>query len=143
MIIWLKKAKKTGVPIDRDSTKELQAFFKDCLFHEFDHSCCICGVSLPSMLIASHIKPFRDCGHLVEAIDSSNGLLLCRNHDYLFDQGYISFDEEGHMMIASELKNKELIYSLDKGFQFKKIHLNENRKHFLAYHRKTYFKDNQ
>ncbi|MGL5541716.1 MAG: HNH endonuclease, partial [Erysipelotrichaceae bacterium] len=93
-----------GIPESRDDTKILQSFYKDTLFHEFDHCCAICGINLAQMLIASHIKPFRDCGHLFEAIDNNNGLLLCRNHDYLFDQGYITFDEQGVLILSEPLK---------------------------------------
>lgn len=74
---------RRGIPHDRDETKALQSFYKDTLFHEFDHACPLCGINIPHMLIASHIKPFRDCAHIYEAIDHNNGLLLCRNHDYL------------------------------------------------------------
>jgi predicted restriction endonuclease len=72
--------------------------------HEFDHQCPICGTNIPAMLIASHIKPFRDCAHIFECADHNNGLLLCRNHDYLFDQGYFSLNEDGTPIpVAAEL----------------------------------------
>lgn len=129
-----------GVPIDRDCSKDLQVFFKDCLFNEFHHACCICQAALPHMLIASHIKPFRDCGYLIEAMDSNNGLLLCRNHDYLFDQGYISFDDHGKMIICDELQDKKEIYQLKDNFILDKIHMNESRKMFLDYHRHHIYK---
>ena len=54
---------RRGIPNNRDESKQLQSFYKDTLFHEFDHQCPICGIDLPHMLIASHIKPFRDCAH--------------------------------------------------------------------------------
>lgn len=132
--------KKVGIPEDRDSTKELQTFFKDCLFNEFKHSCSICGIDLPHMLIASHIKPFRDCGYLLEPMDANNGLLLCRNHDYLFDQGYISFDDEGNILITDEVLEKLEAYNVKKDYKLDKRHLTFSRKKFLEYHRNTYLK---
>lgn len=129
-----------GVPVDRDCSKDLQVFFKDCLFNEFHHSCCICQAALPHMLIASHIKPFRDCGYLIEAMDSNNGLLLCRNHDYLFDQGYISFDEQGRLLICDELQDKKEIYQLKEDFKLDHTHMNASRKLFLEYHRHHIYK---
>lgn len=131
---------KNGIPTDRDCSKDLQVFFKDCLFNEFKHSCCICGIDLPHMLIASHIKPFRDCGYIVEAMDSNNGLLLCRNHDYLFDQGYLSFDDFGHIILSNELIQKTDIYNIDKTFQLDSSHMTTSRKKFLKYHRTKYLK---
>ena len=132
-----------GIPVDRDCSKDLQVFFKDCLFNEFKHSCCICNASLPQMLIASHIKPFRDCGYLIEAMDANNGLLLCRNHDYLFDQGYVSFDDSGKIMITSELLDEASTYQLDPHFQLDQSHLSESRKLFLNYHRNHIYKNNK
>ena len=127
-----------GIPQDRECSKELQAFFKDCLFNEFRHRCVLCNIDLPHMLIASHIKPFRDCGYLVEAMDSQNGLLLCRNHDYLFDQGYIAFNNKGQLLISEEIDPAR--YSLSKDFMLEDTYLSETRKMYLHYHRTHYFK---
>lgn len=136
----LKLIPQRGIPTDRDASKELQGFFKDCLFNEFNHRCCICGAKLPYMLIASHIKPFRDCAHVLEAMDQNNGLLLCRNHDFLFDQGYISFDDQGRIKISSEIIDDAEIYNIERNFQLKKKYLSDHRKAFLHYHKSTYFR---
>lgn len=92
------------------------------------------------MLIASHIKPFRDCGHVIEAMDQNNGLLLCRNHDFLFDQGYIAFDSLGHIQISPEIIEDIDLYHLNKNFQLKKKYLSDHRKAFLKFHELTYFR---
>lgn len=133
---------RRGVPCDRDETKALQSFYKDTLFHEFNHACPICAIDIPHMLIASHIKPFRDCAHIYETIDHNNGLLLCRNHDYLFDQGYISFQDNGNLMISSFLQQKQTLqsYVLKKTFRLPSIYLTQERCLFLAYHRANIFK---
>lgn len=93
------------------------------------------------MLIASHIKPFRDCGHILEAMDSNNGLLLCRNHDYLFDQGYLSFDEDGKIIISNEIINQTKRYNINPHYQLDSRHMNYSRKEFLKYHRKNIYID--
>lgn len=133
---------RRGVPNDRNETKALQTFYKDTLFHECDHACPICEIDIPHMLIASHIKPFRDCAHIYEAIDHNNGLLLCRNHDYLFDQGYISFDDEGRLLISQELRKRGELssYVLQEDFYLPYELLSEERRLFLAYHRSHIFK---
>ena len=134
---------RRGIPHDRDETKSLQSFYKDTLFHEFDHQCPICNINIPHMLIASHIKPFRDCAHIYEAVDHNNGLLLCRNHDYLFDQGYFTFDEKGYIIIGEELLSMDNLtssYNLMKNFRLPKKLLTENRMKFLAYHRTHIFR---
>lgn len=131
-----------GIPVDRDESKELQTFFKDCLFNEFNHCCAICGIHLPQMLIASHIKPFRDCAHVYEAMDNNNGLLLCRNHDYLFDQGYISFEPNGQLIICSELTNDPHFkaYAVQPAFRLKEKYCTQSRIEFFKFHKKNYFK---
>lgn len=132
-----------GIPSDREETKALQSFYKDTLFYEFHHECPICHANLPHMLIASHIKPFRDCAHIFETMDHHNGILLCRNHDYLFDQGYISFENDGTFMISPYLKSAhgiEKVYQVMPDYQLPVQYMNEERKLFLAYHRAFIFK---
>lgn len=133
---------RRGVPSDRNETKALQTFYKDTLFHECDHACPICEIDIAHMLIASHIKPFRDCAHIYEAIDHNNGLLLCRNHDYLFDQGYISFEDDGKIMISKALRLKENLasYAIHEDFYLPYQLLSEERRLFLQYHREVIFK---
>lgn len=129
-----------GVPNEREAVKGLQVFYKDTLYHECGHKCVLCHINLPYMLIASHIKPFRDCAHIYEAVDYHNGLLLCRNHDFLFDQGYISFADNGKLLISEELqgllKQNQNAYQLNTSFQLPEALLNTERRLFLAYHRK-------
>lgn len=132
-----------GIPQERSETKRLQSFYKDTLFHEFDHRCPICGIDIPQMLIASHIKPFRDCAHIFEAIDHHNGLLLCRNHDFLFDQGYISFDVSGKILISDELLAKDYLlgpFVINEQFILDKKFMSETRKLFLKYHNDIIYK---
>ncbi|WP_416325932.1 HNH endonuclease [[Eubacterium] hominis] len=133
---------RRGIPHDRDETKALQVFYKDTLFHEFAHECPICNINIPHMLIASHIKPFRDCAHIYEAIDHNNGLLLCRNHDYLFDQGFITFDDHGYIILSRKLmdiEDWEHKFSLRKNYQLPEKLMTEDRVKFLTYHRKHIF----
>lgn len=133
---------RRGVPCDRNETKALQTFYKDTLFHECEHACPICEIDIAHMLIASHIKPFRDCAHIYEAIDHNNGLLLCRNHDYLFDQGYISFDDDGKLLISKQLRMRGNLhaYVLHEDFYLPYVLMSEERRLFLNYHRLNIYK---
>ena len=76
-----------GIPTDRDESRNYRDFLKTAFIMNLSIKCPICKARLSRLLIASHIKPFRDCGYLVEAMDHNNGFLLCRNHDALFDLG--------------------------------------------------------
>ena len=133
----LKVMPQKGIPTNRDISKNLQIFYKDTLMHEFSKCCPICGCALPKMLIGSHIKPFRDCAHLYEAACHDNGLLLCRNHDFLFDQGYLSFDNQGHAIIHSSIKEEKELYQIH---DLDTKYLSSQRKLFLAYHREHILK---
>lgn len=67
-------------------------------------TCMLCNVNNVKLLIASHIKPWKDCTS-DERLEMNNGLLLCPNHDSLFDKGYISFDDNGHIVISTDLSD--------------------------------------
>ena len=64
--------------------------------------CRITGVADPHFLIASHIKPWRDCADH-EKLDGSNGLLLSPHVDQLFDLGLISFADDGTVLKSAKL----------------------------------------
>ncbi len=66
---------------------------------EYWHGCSISGCPLTWMLVASHIKPWRDADNH-ERLDAYNGLLLLPNYDKLFDLGYISFNPKGKIMFS-------------------------------------------
>lgn len=137
----LERLPQKGIPVSREATKDLQSFFKDTQMHEFDHACPICHIKVPQLLIASHIKPFRDCAHIYETATHDNGLLLCRNHDFLFDQGYISFNDDGTIIISKALTQKDPHL---KHFNFDPrldpIYMTKNRRKFLKYHRENILK---
>ncbi|NOJ81831.1 HNH endonuclease [Myxococcus xanthus] len=64
-----------------------------------EKACRITGVSIPSFLIASHIKPWRHSSNQ-ERLDGNNGLLLSPSIDCLFDRGFISFADNGHVLVS-------------------------------------------
>lgn len=88
-------------------------------------------------LVASHIKPFKKCLPS-EQYDKDNGLLLSRGMDALFDKGYISFNDDGSIILSDRLsndvKNHLKNYSLDSAV------LNNKRLQYLEYNRKYVFK---
>ena len=63
--------------------------------------CRVTGLTRQEFLIASHIKPWRDCDNQ-ERLDGANGLLLSPHIDKLFDRHWISFDVDGHLIWQHE-----------------------------------------
>lgn len=83
-----------------------QGLFREKLIVKHGNKCAICGISNENLLIASHIKEFCNCID-DEHIDEYNGLLLCANHDKLFDKHYISFDKNGKIIISDKLNTQD------------------------------------
>ncbi|MFR3557138.1 MAG: HNH endonuclease [Paraclostridium sordellii] len=89
--------------------------------------------------IASHIKPFIVCDDF-EAYDVNNGLLLGRDLDFLFDQGYITVTTSGNVLCSTKL-DKEIAISINaKNLKLNKFFLNDSRKLYLEYHNNKVFK---
>jgi hypothetical protein len=65
-------------------------------------SCRVTGVSAPNHLRASHIKPWKESDDF-ERLDRNNGLMLSPHIDHLFDQGYMTFEPDGRMILAAEV----------------------------------------
>jgi putative restriction endonuclease len=61
--------------------------------------CRLTGLGHSEFLIASHIKPWRSSTN-EERLDGANGLLLSPHADKLFDGGWISFQDNGDLLVA-------------------------------------------
>ncbi|HGF0768086.1 TPA: HNH endonuclease signature motif containing protein [Kluyvera georgiana] len=66
-------------------------------------ACPITGISFQPLLRASHIKPWAVCQNGHERLDPYNGIMLAVHIDALFDQGWLSFSNNGHLLISTEL----------------------------------------
>lgn len=71
-----------------------------------------CDISMPEMLVASHIKPVNKIlkdnksDKEKELNDKFNGFLLCANHDKLFDRFLMTVEEDRKIIVNNELKTK-------------------------------------
>jgi hypothetical protein len=107
---------------------------------DLEKGCRLTGLSDLRVLRASHVKPWSKCHTDVERIDGNNGLLLCPQADLLFDRGWISLDDRGRLLVASELpdETKKLIgLPLKPGKACGAIRA-EQRSYF-EYHRESVF----
>ena len=96
--------------------------------------------SLKTLYRASHIKSFADCDS-DEAYDINNGLLLCANADALFDKHLITIDENKEIVFSFVLEHDEKLKQLLRlnNEIFKSI-LNDERMHYLEFHRNEFIK---
>ena len=97
--------------------------------------CAVTNYSEPSMLVASHIKPWS-CSTNIERLDKFNGLLLIPTIDRAFDQGYITFSTDGEIMISSLLKNSKLL-GIDENMS---VTITAKHEKYMVYHRAHVFK---
>jgi putative restriction endonuclease len=74
---------------------------------KIEKSCRLTGISTRSLLIASHIKPWRLCQTGTERLDGNNGLMLTPDADYLFDRGFISFEDNGETKVSSRVSGDD------------------------------------
>jgi putative restriction endonuclease len=98
--------------------------------------CCrITGVSDSGFLIASHIKPWRSSTN-EERLDGENGFMLTPTIDFLFDRGFISFGDDGSLLI-SPVADKDVLKRLGVPIAHPRScgSFTRNQKHYLAYHR--------
>lgn len=97
--------------------------------------CSVTGFQKIEILIASHIKPWS-LSTDDERLDVYNGLLLLPNLDKLFDKGYISFDDNGKIVISNYLENYQILGVSEN----MKINIKDEHKKYLAIHRKKIYK---
>ncbi|MCL4694266.1 MAG: HNH endonuclease, partial [Candidatus Hydrogenedentes bacterium] len=69
-------------------TRVGQAFFRRSVLSSYEYRCCITGLAVPELLVASHILPWRV--DAANRLNPRNGLCLNAIHDRAFDQGIIT-----------------------------------------------------
>lgn len=99
--------------------------------------CAVTGSKL--MVFASHIKPWA-ASTGAEKTNPHNGLLLDERWDRLFDAGYVSFADDGKVMLHADVSKKEWIARGITGEERIRQPLSIETKAFLKVHRETVFK---
>jgi hypothetical protein len=95
--------------------------------------CRVTGVTDKAHLRASHIKPWKDCDDQ-EKLHGCNGLLLSHHIDHLFDRGWISFGDNGDLLIAEDM-NSHVLTAWGISGSLNVGPFNETQSQFLEYHR--------
>jgi putative restriction endonuclease len=65
-----------------------QSFFRSTVLSSYYYKCCITGLALPELLVASHIIPWAK--NTEQRLNPRNGLCLNSMHDRAFDRGLIT-----------------------------------------------------
>lgn len=98
--------------------------------------CAVTGYKDASMLVASHIKPWRASSN-IERLDGYNGLLLLPTLDKAFDSGLISFDKLGGILISPLLQEPESLGI----FVTMSVNLKPEHQTYLEFHRDSVFRN--
>jgi putative restriction endonuclease len=105
---------------------------------DIEPRCRVTKVSRREFLIASHIKPWRSSNNQ-ERLDGNNGLLLAPHIDKLFDKGWISFEQSGHLLCADpEIESLLINWGVDCTKDVGGFTLLQEK--YLSYHRRYLFK---
>src|SRR5207247_8112116 len=93
------KVKTAGLPRTTEAERLVvmrigQDIFRDALMDYWGGRCPLTGITEPALLRASHIVPWSDCND-EQRLDVHNGLLLPALWDAAFDQGLVSFGDDG------------------------------------------------
>ena len=83
-----------------------QPSFRKKVLKNFDHKCCLTGVTENDLLVASHIISWST--KIDTKLSSHNGLCLSTLYVSLFDKGYFTLNEKYEVIIASKLDELSL-----------------------------------
>jgi hypothetical protein len=149
--VRLEPARKFTIPSGPTEKKTIvrvrrgQQFFRQTILNTYGIRCCISGIAVPDLLVASHIKPWSKCSDK-ERLNPRNGLCLSSLHDAAFDIGLITLDEKFRVVLSKQLKSYLPQPALKRNFvtyEGKAIHLPEKlaepAQEFLEYHRTELF----
>lgn len=101
--------------------------------------CRVTGVDRPEHLRASHCKPWRDSNH-EERLDGANGLLLTPSIDHLLDRGFISFEDDGQLLVSPVAHRPSLQrMGIATAEKVNVGAFSPGQSHFLEFHRDAVF----
>lgn len=120
-----------------------QRFFRKVILASYQNKCCVCGIPVKELLIASHIVPWHKDKNL--RVNPHNGLCLCALHDKAFDRGFFTLGENFEVVISKALHDYLPNLALQNGFSIfsgQTIELPDKflpAQEFLEIHRQHYY----
>jgi putative restriction endonuclease len=128
----------------QSTTRLGQAFFRRSVLSAYNYRCCITGLSIPRLLIASHIVPWRVDEK--NRLNPRNGLCLSMLHDKAFDNGIITILDDMTIRVSQKYTTRTdpFFTATVCSFEGKQIALPDKfspYSEFLSYHRQHIFKE--
>ncbi len=123
-----------------------QDYFRRMILANYGGRCALSGISVPQLLLASHIIPWADKSHKKDRLNPCNGICLSALYDKAFDKGLFTISPDDYtIQLSSALREYGTQEYFDKQFGSisgkqiaMPIEYKPNRD-FLAYHRDHVF----
>lgn len=104
--------KKSNVAVQKqlndergDKVRKGQDKYREQVFSRYPY-CVVTHVTDPNLLTACHIKGYAHCNR-TEQFDKFNGLTMTPTIHKLFDLGYLTFDNNGRMILSDFFRNND------------------------------------
>lgn len=119
-----------------------QSLFRGAVLSAYENRCCISGLAIPELLVASHIKPWSASPE--NRRNPANGLCLSTLHDKAFDRGLVCVNDDFTLRIANRWRHWDDPFwqSAVVAYEGKEICLPKKfqpERDLLAYHREKIF----
>lgn len=114
-----------------------QGRFRKDLITYWGGACAVTGLSEGRLLKASHIRPWRDSNNF-QRLDHYNGLLLGPQYDFAFDQGFISFADNGVILISPSIAEQLHRTGIAAAARLRKVEARHRL--YLRFHRQFVFR---
>lgn len=121
-------------------TRVNQNFFRSAVISAYNKKCCVTGLDVPSLLIASHIKPWSESNPETERTNPCNGLSLNVLHHEAFDEGIFTIDTDYKILVSKTAKERytsEVFHDFFEKYEGRTITLPERflpSKEMIEYH---------
>lgn len=83
--------------------RQNQDVFRKMILSIYGGKCCLTGLDVPEVLIASHISSWSN--DKKNRMNPSNGLCLSATYDAAFDKYLISFDDDYRMVLSNYIND--------------------------------------
>ena len=95
-------------------TRVNQNDFRQRILASYNEKCCITGISITSLLVASHILPWSRNER--ERLNPRNGICLNNIHDKAFDRGLITITTDFKVKLSDVILKKKMELNIKKFF---------------------------
>jgi len=95
-------------------TRVNQNFFRSMILASYDNTCCITGLQIPDVLIASHIRPWSKDER--NRLNPRNGIAINALHDRAFENGLLTITPDFQIKISTILLKQNNDSSIESYF---------------------------